>query len=183
MGTGLGGFRFYSGPPASPSANLKSPGDVVRVERQFLGMLAERYYSLMHQVVRKYDPQALILGDRFPSCYYPEVVRACAPYVDAISSNLNPTWNDGSFPRFYLDTLYALSGKPVIIGEFYVAARENRSGNRNNRGVGVDLDPDDVRKLGQADRFDLGDFHISSFFQSQRTQRGVAAAVIIRESG
>ena len=41
-------------------------------------------------------------------------------------------------------------------------------------GVGVDLDPDDVGKLGQADRFDLGDFH-SSFcsFCSDRMRQGI----------
>jgi hypothetical protein len=55
--------------------------------------------------------------------------------VDAISCNLNPTWNDGSFPRFLLETLHSLSGKPLIIGEFYMCARENRSGNRNSLGV------------------------------------------------
>ena len=42
-------------------------------------------------------------------------------------------------------------------------------------GVGVDLDPDDVGKLGQADRFDPGDFH-SSFcsFCSDRMRQGIA---------
>src|SRR5262249_53206042 len=70
-----------------------------------------------------------------PSFFYPEVVRACARYVDVVSSNLNPTWNDGTFPRFYLDTLHALCGKPLLIGEFYMAARENRSGNKNNHGT------------------------------------------------
>ena len=114
---------------------LRPGGNGIRVERQFLGMLAERYYSLVHDIVRKYDRRALILGDRFPSFYYPEVVRACAPYVDAVSCNLNATWNDGSFPRFYLETLHALSGKPLIIGEFYMSARENRSGNKNNHGI------------------------------------------------
>lgn len=114
---------------------LRPGGSGIRVERQFLGLLAERYYSLMRDAVRKYDRRALILGDRFPSFYYPEVVRASVPYLDVISCNLNPTWNDGSFPRYQLDTLHALSGKPVIIGEFYMAARENRSGNKNNHGA------------------------------------------------
>lgn len=114
---------------------LRPGGNGIHVERQFLGILAERYYSLIHDVVRKYDPRALILGDRFPSLYYPEVVRACVPYVDAISCNLNPVWVDGSFPRFFLETLHALSGKPLIIGEFYMCAQENRSGNKNSHGV------------------------------------------------
>jgi hypothetical protein len=76
-----------------------------------------------------------VLGDRYQSFYYPEVARACAPYVDAVSCNLNAGWNDGTFPRFYLDTLHALTGKPILVGEFYMAARDNRSGNKNSRGV------------------------------------------------
>ena len=112
---------------------LRPGGNGIRVQRRFLGVLAERYYSLVHEIIRKYDQRALILGDRYQSFYYPEVVRACARYVDAVSSNLNAPWNDGTFPRFYLETLHALAGKPVIVGEFYMAARENRSGNKNNR--------------------------------------------------
>ena len=52
--------------------------------------------------------------------------------MDAVSSNLNAAWNDGTFPRFYLDTLHALSGKPVFVSEFYMAAQQNRSGNKND---------------------------------------------------
>ena len=114
---------------------LRPGGKGIRAMRRFLGLLAERYYSLVHDIIRKYDRRALILGDRYQSFYYPEVARACAPYVDAVSSNLNAHWNDGSFARFYLETLHALTGKPVLIGEFYMAASENRSGNQNNHGV------------------------------------------------
>jgi len=107
----------------------------IHTMRRFLGLLAERYYSLVHDIIRKYDQRALILGDRYQSFYYPEVARACAPYVDAVSSNLNAHWNDGTFARFYLETLRALSCKPVLVGEFYMAADQNRSGNQNNRGI------------------------------------------------
>src|SRR2546429_933848 len=114
---------------------LRPGGNGIQVERRFLTLLAERYYSLVHEIIRKYDRRALILGDRYQSFYYPEVARACARYVDAVSSNLNASWNDGSFARFYVDTLHALTGKPVLIGEFYMSARENRSDNKNSRGV------------------------------------------------
>ncbi|HLV80857.1 MAG TPA: hypothetical protein VKT32_11275, partial [Chthonomonadaceae bacterium] len=46
--------------------------------------------------------------------------------------NLNPGWLDGSFPRYYLDTLHALSDEPVMVGEFYMTSTENRSGNKND---------------------------------------------------
>jgi hypothetical protein len=114
---------------------LRPGGNGIRTERRFLGLLAERYYSLMHEIIRKYDQRALILGDRYQSFYYPEVARACIRYVDAVSSNLNASWNDGLFTRFFVETLHALTDKPLLIGEFYLAATENRTGNKNSRGV------------------------------------------------
>jgi len=114
---------------------LHAGGEGIRTMRRFLAMLAERYYSLVHEIIRKYDRRALIFGDRYQSFYYPEVAHACAPYVDAVSSNLNASWNDGTFARFYLETLHALTGKPVLIGEFYMSAHDNRSGNKNTHGI------------------------------------------------
>jgi hypothetical protein len=114
---------------------LKSGGNGIYTMRRFLGMLAVRYYQLMHDIIRKYDSRALFLGDRYQSFYYPEVAQASGRYVDIASSNLNPSWNDGSFPRCYLDTLHALTGKPVLIGEIYLAAADNRSGNQNTAGI------------------------------------------------
>jgi hypothetical protein len=102
-----------------------------RAYRSFLSLMAQRYYSLMREIIHAYDPRGLILGDRYQSFYYPEVARASGAWLDASSSNLNAAWNDGTFPRFYLDTLHALSGRPVIVSEFYMAAEQNRSGNKN----------------------------------------------------
>ena len=114
---------------------LRPGGNGVRVMRSFLALAASRYYQLVRDIIRKYDRRALILGDRYQSFYYPEVARAAAPYVDAISSNLNASWHDGSFVRFQLDTLHALTGKPVFVSEFYMSATANRSGNKNDHGI------------------------------------------------
>ena len=111
---------------------LRPGSEGIRVYRRFLGLMAERYYSLVREIIRTYDPRGLVLGDRYQSFYYSEVARASGASVDAFSSNLNAAWNDGTFPRFYLDTLYALSGKPGIVSEFYMAAKENRSGDKND---------------------------------------------------
>jgi len=107
----------------------------IRIYRRFLSLMAERYYTLVREIIRAYDKRALILGDRYQSFYYPEVARVCAAHVDAASGNLNAAWNDGTFPRFYLDTLHALTGKAVFVGEFYMAAQQNRSGNKNNKSL------------------------------------------------
>lgn len=114
---------------------VRPGGQGMRVMRRFLGLMAERYYQLCHDIIRKYDPNALILGDRYQSFYYPEVARAAGRYVDVISSNLNASWNDGTFLRCYLDTLHQLTGKPILISEIYMASKENRSGNKNNQGI------------------------------------------------
>jgi len=110
---------------------LRPGSEGIRVYRRFLGLIAARYYSLMREIIHTYDPRGLVLGDRYQSFYYPEVARAAAPSVDIISMNLNTAWNDGSFPRFYLDTLHALSGKPVYVSEFYMSAEQNSTGNKN----------------------------------------------------
>lgn len=114
---------------------VRPGGDGISVMRRFLGMIAERYYQLTRDIIRKYDQRALILGDRYQSFYYPEVARAAAKYVDAISSNLNAHWNDGTFLRCYLETLHELTGKPILISEIYMAAMENRTGNKNSQGI------------------------------------------------
>lgn len=111
---------------------LRPASNGMFVIKKFIGLMAERYYWLTKEIVRKYDKYGLILGDRYQSFYYPEVVKAAAKYVDVISTNLNANWNDGVFTRFFLSTLHELSNKPIAIGEFYLAANENRSGNKNS---------------------------------------------------
>jgi hypothetical protein len=114
---------------------LKPGGEGFKVVRRFIGLVAERYYQLVHDIIRKYDTRALILGDRYQSFYYPEVARASANWVDAVSSNLNANWSDGTFLRCYLETLHELTGKPILVSEFYCAATQNRSGNRNDSSI------------------------------------------------
>jgi hypothetical protein len=115
--------------------HLRPGRNGIRVARRFLALVAERYYELLGALLRLHASRALVLGDRYQSFYYPEVARAAGRHVDVVSTNLNAQWNDGSFARFYLETLHELAGKPVVVSEFYAAAVENRSGNPNDRGL------------------------------------------------
>jgi hypothetical protein len=110
---------------------LRPGGNGIRTMRRFLGLVAERYYQVMRDTIHKFDPDAMYLGDRYQSFYYPEVATASRRNVDIVSTNLNASWNDGTFAKSYLDTLHALTGKPVLVSEFYMAAAENGSGNKN----------------------------------------------------
>ena len=101
--------------------------------REWAGIVAERYYTLAERAIHAADPEALYFGDRLPIYYDPAAVRAMAAHVDAIAINYNVDAGDGWLARYFFDGLEKLSGgKPVLITEWFFAARENRTGNRNN---------------------------------------------------
>ena len=86
-----------------------------------------------YDAIRRYDPHHLILGDRFAAWYPQSVARAAGPYVDVISLNTGADWGDGQISPFILKTLHEITGKPVLVSEFYMCAEENRSGNKIRR--------------------------------------------------
>jgi hypothetical protein len=111
---------------------LKLHGQGMMVINEFVFRLARRYYELVNDSIRRYDPHHLILGDRYANWYPQAVARAAGPYVDVISTNQAADWTDGNLADFYCRSLHELAEKPVLISEFYFCARENRSGNKNS---------------------------------------------------
>jgi hypothetical protein len=107
-------------------------GNGILTMRRFLALAADRYYSVMRDVIGRHDSRGLYLGDRYQSFYYPEVAQAASKHVDVVSTNLSAHWNDGSLLRCYLDSLAGLTGKPILVSEFYMSAEKNRSGNKNS---------------------------------------------------
>ena len=73
---------------------------------------AERYFKISHDLIRRYDPNHLILGCRFggPPPFY--VLDAMKPWVDVISAN---NYQPILYDRY--DTLYKYTGLPLLIGE------------------------------------------------------------------
>ena len=112
---------------------LRPGGAGIQVVRRWTGLVAERYYRLVHAALRAADPDAVNFGDRLPIYYDPAAVRAMAPWVDAIATNYNVDSPDGWIAPYYFEGLHQLSGgKPVLVTEWFFAAAENRTGNRNN---------------------------------------------------
>jgi hypothetical protein len=111
---------------------LRPGSQGIQVVRQWAGIIAGHYYRLTHDALREADPDALILGDRLPIYYDPVAVQAMLPYVDVISTNYNVDSPDGWLARYFFDGLRQLAGDmPILISEWFFAAQENRSGNRN----------------------------------------------------
>ena len=110
---------------------LRPGGEGIRVLRRWTSMVAEQYYRLAHRAIREADPDALIFGDRQQIYYDPDAIRHMASYVDVVATNYDVDGPDGSIARYFFDGLRQLTHKPVLISEWFFAAQENRSGNRN----------------------------------------------------
>jgi hypothetical protein len=112
---------------------MRPGGGGIHVVRKWTAVVARHYYRLAAAAIRAADPNALYFGDRLPIYYDPAAVRAMAPYVDAIATNYNVDSSDGWIAHYYFDGLRRLSGgKPVLVSEWFFAARQNRTGNLNN---------------------------------------------------
>jgi hypothetical protein len=111
---------------------IKPGGHAMDVVDKFTFLVAERYYKLAHDAIRRYDSNHLILGDRYHGYVPRAVAQAAIPYVDVISTNYAADWTDGRSAEFYLSSLFRVTRKPILITEFYFSATENRSGNRNS---------------------------------------------------
>ncbi|MEM9700998.1 MAG: hypothetical protein AAF907_00985 [Planctomycetota bacterium] len=117
--SGEGWLSFYEDLPAD------SPGGAVyrrwradnrnADEDAFLPVIAKQLYSTGCGMIRKYDPNHLILGDRYHERVdMPEsVVREALPYIDAIS--IQPVVRE--FDPDAFDKIYESYGKPIYIAD------------------------------------------------------------------
>ncbi|MGV8073165.1 MAG: hypothetical protein AB2L11_01195 [Syntrophobacteraceae bacterium] len=110
---------------------LRVGGRGIHVVDRFMRLCAQHYYKLMYTAIRKAHPGALVLGDRLPLYYHQDAVLAIGDNIDVISTNYNVDVPDGWVAPYYFDGLRRLTAKPVLVTEFFFAAEENRTGNRN----------------------------------------------------
>ena len=112
----------------------------------FAGVIAERYFSTVCGLIKKYDPNHLILGVRFANNAPDEVAKACGKYCDVVS--VNYYCKDMKVDKELLDNFYFLGQKPVLITEFSYRATENNSGDKNTRGADVTVKTQQERAEG-----------------------------------
>jgi hypothetical protein len=135
---------------AETITRLRPGGHGIAAVRHWTEVVAERYYALVAKALHAADPDALFLGDRLPIYYDPMAVKAEARHVDVIATNYNVDSPEGWIAPYYFDGLRKLSGnKPVLVSEWFYAAHENRTGNRNN-GHLMTVETQRQRALGAA---------------------------------
>lgn len=99
-----------------------------QAQEDFRVQVADYYYSLTTETVRRYDKEHLVLGSRLHdwSKYNQGVVEACARYCDVVSINYYARWQpEDSF----LASLKTWCGsKPFLVSEFYTKASDTEYG-------------------------------------------------------
>ena len=97
-------------------------GDIESRDQAFLRLIARKYFQIVGEATRKYDPARLIFGDRFGfNTFDKDVVKEMLPYVDAIA--MQPPFQ-GGFPKQKLDEIHTLTGKPIILCDFAVRFKD-----------------------------------------------------------
>lgn len=108
-----------------------------RLMSAWLEKLARDYFERTTRLVRKYDPNHLILGVRFKGYAPIEVVRASRGLTDVVSINYYVA--DGRLDMQMFRAMAETSGQPVMITEYSFHALDGRSGNRNTFGFAAQV--------------------------------------------
>lgn len=112
----------------------------------WLSHLAEDYFRTTCTLIRKYDPNHLILGVRFRGYAPREVVRASREWTDVQSINYYVA--DARLDAGMFQMMHEESGQPIMIGEYSFHALDGRSGNRNTVGFAAQVPDQRARADG-----------------------------------
>jgi len=100
-----------------------------RLESRWLTHVSETYFRITTTLIRKYDPNHLILGCRYRGSVPEEVPAGARKYTDAQS--LNYYASDALLDYQTFRSISEKSAQPLIISEYSFHAPDNRSGDRN----------------------------------------------------
>jgi hypothetical protein len=108
---------------------LITPSD----RQEFLEHVADSYFRIVSNALKKYDPHHLFIGARFygRTLKMKPVFRSAGRYVDVVSINYYDTWTPA---ESRMKDWVEWSGKPIIITEWYVKGAD--AGLPNYSGAG-----------------------------------------------
>ena len=103
------------------------------LRNEFLGVMAEKYFSVVSKAIKKYDPNHLYLGSRLHSyeLKVEPVFNAVGKYVDVIAINYYRFWTPVAKDMANWEKW---SGKPFIVTEWYVKGEDSRMTNYSGAG-------------------------------------------------
>lgn len=100
---------------------------------EFAGYVAETYFRIVSQALKKYDPNHMYLGSRLHGSnkFLKQVVEAAGRYCDVVSINYYGHWTPSTEA---MANWGRWAGKPFMITEFYTKGMD--SGLKNDTGAG-----------------------------------------------
>jgi hypothetical protein len=131
---------IMKGPNSATQNKLKaflSEGDSPKRRKEFMITAFEKYLDIICTAVKKYDPNHLNLGIRFGGPPSDEMLRT-GKVFDVCSINVYEYE-----PTKWVDKVYRLTGRPILVGEFHIGVPANGLGaglvqakDQTERGVG-----------------------------------------------
>ena len=107
----------------------------------FMYVIAQQWYAMHHEAIKRYDPNHLLLGDKnMINWYYEWTIPAVKKYVDVVTIQAYNRWSvDGQAT----DRLYEQLGKPIYNGDgsfSYAQPNQNEFGVKGWRTGAQSLD-------------------------------------------
>ncbi len=137
-------------------SNKKTLKEVTAADdREFCRIVLTRYYQIVHDVLKQSDPNHMVIGSRLHGSVISQDVsyEASGKYVDVLSLNYYHRW---SVDQEQLSRCSRLSGKPIIISEWYAKGMD--SGLKNTSGAGFNV-PTQADRAAFYENFTLGLLH------------------------
>jgi len=126
------GYLYSTKWLADMNVSVSSITDSLRNE--FLGVMAEKYFSAVSKAIKKYDPNHLYLGSRLHFSYElksePEF-KVVGKYVDVIAINYYRFWTPDAKDMANWEKW---SGKPFLASEWYVKGEDSKMTNYSGAG-------------------------------------------------
>ncbi|MCK5730214.1 MAG: agarase [Draconibacterium sp.] len=99
----------------------------------FMAIVADKYFSIVSNAIRKYDPNHMYIGARFYSREknHERFMKTAGKYIDIISNNYYNHWtpdlND-------MTNWTEWTGRPFIVTEYYTKGEDSGMGNTSGAG-------------------------------------------------
>lgn len=99
----------------------------------FMALVGEKYFSIVSQAIKKYDPNHMYIGARFYSDekHHEKFMKAVGKYLDVVTNNYYNYWTPDST---HMSDWTKWTGKPFIVTEYYTKGED--SGMPNQSGAG-----------------------------------------------
>jgi hypothetical protein len=100
---------------------------------EFMALVGEKYFSIVSNAIKKYDPNHMYIGARFYSSEknQEKFMRTAGKYLDIVSNNYYGKWTPDSTDMAHWAEW---TGKPFIITEYYTKGEDSGMGNTSGAG-------------------------------------------------